>query len=803
MMLRLTVLLGLLCFSTHVFSQEFEIAKNFQKFNGYFDFYYDDEADKIYLQVDELEKEFLYVYALSSGVGSNDIGLDRGQLGNEQLVYFKKAGKKLLLIQPNLKYRALTDNVLERKSVEQAFAKSILFGFQIADESRGSYLIDISNFLMRDAHGVATRLKNTKQGSYSLDTSKSAFAFERTRAFPKNVEFDVTLTFKGNPEGAYIRSVTPNAHLVTVAQHHSLIALPDDGFEKRAFDPRCGSYPFTYHDYATPVQEPILKRYIPRHRLKKKDPNARVSEAVAPIIYYLDNGTPEPIRSALLEGGRWWNQAFEAIGYKDAFQLKILPDDADPLDVRYNVIQWVHRSTRGWSYGNSVQDPRTGEIIKGHVSLGSLRIRQDFMIAQALMNKPFAESDDNYEPMLRLALARIRQLSAHEIGHTLGFAHNFAASTNNHASVMDYPHPYFGIAGNQMDFSKPYDTGIGEWDKVTIAYAYSDFPAGVDEQKALNAILEKAQSEGLRYISDRDARPAGGAHALAHLWDNGKSATQELERVLKIREKAIENFSIDNIRSGEPYSVLEDVFVPLYFFHRYQTEAVVKLVGGLDYNYKIKGDGQFSVKTLNRATQESALKALLQTLEAEVLAIPSEIIALFPPRSMGYPRTRESFKGKMGVAFDPLGAAETAAATTLGLLLRPERANRLVLQKSFDKDQLGFDELVTLLLEQTVKAKKQKGYLGEIQKLVIWQVLQKLMQLASDTHSYPQVTETVLFEMMRLKTYLGEGSKATDPSAILMRKEIEGFVSKPSSYKSKTAAPKIPDGSPIGMDCMH
>lgn len=778
------------------------MTKDFQRFNGYFNFYYDDAKDKIYLQVDDLEKEFLYVYSLSSGIGSNDIGLDRGQLGNEQVVLFKKAGQKLLLVQPNLTFRALTNNDLERKSVEQAFAKSILHGFKIEEESKGSYLIDFSDFLMRDAHDVSDRLKRTKQGSYKLDPSKSALNFERTKAFPQNVEFDMFLTFSGNPEGAWVRSVTPNPKLVTVAQHHSLIALPDDGFEKRDFDPRCGTYPFTYYDYATPVQEPILKRYIPRHRLEKKNPSAAVSEAVEPIIYYLDNGTPEPVRSALLEGGRWWNQAFEAIGYKDAYQVKILPSEADPMDVRYNVIQWVHRSTRGWSYGSSVRDPRTGEIIKGHVSLGSLRIRQDFLIAQALMNQPFADRDDNYEPMLQMALARIRQLSAHEIGHTLGFAHNFAASTNNRASVMDYPHPYVKLDGEQIDFSEAYDTGIGEWDKVTVAYAYSDFPQGTNEKEALNAILDKAQQDGLRYLSDQDARPFGSAHALAHLWDNGKSASQELERVMKIRRSAIANFSEDNIKSGEPYSILEDVFVPLYFFHRYQLEAASKVIGGLDYNYKVKNDGQRSVITVNKTSQENALKAMLGTLEPEVLAIPEDKLTLFPPRSIGYTKTRESFKGKTGVAFDPYGAAETAASGTLGLLLHHERANRLVQQKSLDDDQLGFSEVVTQLLDNTVKSKLPQGYLGEIQKLVNWQVLQHLMKVASHKESYPQVTETVLFEMMRLKTYLGDGPRATNPTAILMKKEVEGFIGNPKGYEAKTKAPKIPDGSPIGTDCL-
>lgn len=801
MNIRFLVTAAFFIFSFLGKAQDFKKTAGFEKFNGFFDFYYDDSTDKIYLQVDRLDTEFLYVNSLSSGIGSNDIGLDRGQLGNEQVVYFKKAGNKLLLIQPNLRFRALTDNALERKSVEQAFAKSILHGFVIKEESKASFLIDLTDFLLRDAHGVVNRLKNTNQGTYSLDKSKSALAMERTKAFPKNVEFDISLTFKGNPKGSNIRSVAPNASLVNVAQHHSFIELPDANYKQREFTPGCGAYPFSYYDYATPVEEPILKRYITRHRLQKKDPTAAVSEAIEPIIYYLDNGTPEPVRSALLDGGKWWNQAFEAIGYKDAFQLKILPDDADPLDVRYNVIQWVHRSTRGWSYGSSVTDPRTGEIIKGHVSLGSLRIRQDFLIAQALMDKPFATRDDNHQQMLDLALARIRQLSAHEIGHTIGFAHNFAASTNGRASVMDYPHPQFKLKDNKIDFSEAYATGIGAWDKVSVAYAYATFSNDENEQTELLKILEQARNQGLRYITDQDARPSGGAHVSAHLWDNGKSASAELEAVLGIRKQAIANFSMDNIRSSEPNSVLEDVFAPLYFFHRYQAEAVAKVVGGLDYNYAIKGDGQTTVTPVTRKVQEQALEAMLQTVTAEVLAIPEDKLGLFPPRSFGYPRTRESLKSKMGVGFDPLAAAETASSFALGLLMHPERANRLVLQKGLDPNQMGLAEVVDALVNKTLKSNPKKGYKTQVQKVINRQVLQSLMHLSSHKDSYPQVTETIVAAILELNTYYG--SKSKDASAVLMKIDIEAFMKNPRGFSNTVEVRKIPDGSPIGMDCFH
>ena len=774
--------------------------KDFVKYEGLYDFYYDGSQDKIYLEVNDLNKEFLYVYSLSSGIGSNDIGLDRGQLGNEQVVFFKKAGNKLLLVQPNLKYRAITDNVLERKSVEQAFAKSVLFGFPIEEEKNGVYIIDITDFLMQDAHGVSERLKRTQQGSYSLDKSKSAFALDRTKAFPKNVEFDITMTFKGEPTGNYITSVTPNASLVTVAEHHSFIELPDDNFEKREFDPRSGSYPFSYYDYATPVESPILKQFITRHRLAKKNPNQEISEAVEPIVYYLDNGTPEPVRSALLEGGRWWNQAFEAIGYKDAFQLIMLPDDADPLDVRYNVIQWVHRSTRGWSYGSSITDPRTGEIIKGHVSLGSLRIRQDFLIAQALMNKPFAERDDNYQPMLDMAIARIRQLSAHEIGHTLGFAHNYAASTTGKSSVMDYPHPQFSLVNGEIDFSKAYEIGIGDWDKVMVAYSYQNF-SKEDEKKGLNAILDKAKTDGLRYITDQDARPLGSAHVLAHLWDNGTSVSKELDEMLKIRKIAITNFSVDNIQNGTPFSVLEDVFVPLYFFHRYQTEGVAKIIGGLEYNYAVKGDGQQTVVIADKTLQQEALKSVLKTLDAGEIAIPKEKLSLFPPRAFGTPRTRESINGKTGVSFDALSAVETASDMTLLFLLHPERASRLIQQKAIDVNNLGLEEVINELISATINKKHKDAYLNEAQTTINFRVLFHIMNLAGHTEVHPQVNAIASQKLKELSFQLVKDSGNNAIHAEMI-KRIKEFNEHPELFKV-IPSPKIPDGSPIGMGCFH
>ena len=781
-------------FILNFFSNFSQTQNSIIDFNGFFNFKYDLSSDKIYLKIDELEKDFLYVSSLATGLGSNDIGLDRGQLGRERIVHFKRYGNKLLLIEPNQFYRANTKNEAERKSVEEAFAKSVIFGFEIINNKEGIYTIDFTPFLMQDTHGVSKRLKNLNQGSYKLDLLKSAINIERTKAFPKNVEFESILTFVGEAEGDLIVSVSPDPSIFSVNQHHSFIELPDNNFKPRVFDPRSGGIMLSFMDYASPVQDPILKKFVIRHRLEKKTPDLILSEAVKPIIYYLDSGTPEPVRSALLDGARWWNEAFEEIGFKNAFQVKMLPENADPMDCRFNVIQWVHRSTRGWSYGASVVDPRTGEIIKGHVSLGSLRIRQDFLIAQALINKSY-ENENNYKPMLEMALSRIRQLSAHEVGHTLGFAHNFASSVNNRNSVMDYPHPLIKLKNNKIDLSDAYDIGIGDWDKVTVAYSYSVFNKN-NETLELNNIIQSANEKGLQFITDSDARSPSGSHVNAHLWDNGKSVSEGLNDILKIRNIAIDNFSEYNIKKGDPYTMLEDLFVPLYFMHRYQTEAVVKLIGGMDYNYAIRGDSQIIVKDLDFEVQEEALNSLLKSLNAKVLAIPKRLLKLFPPRAYGYSRTRESFKSMTGVSFDPFSAASTASEFTISLLLNPERLNRIIIQNSVDNTKLSLNYLFNSLISNTLETKHNETYLDDIQHVINTNVLINILNLSQSDDLFfkarMELDITIKSLIKKLKKF-----KNLNYNQHQYLKIIEDFYKNPNDYKNQIS-PKIPDGSPIG-----
>jgi hypothetical protein len=799
-----------------------EKTAGMKHFDGLIPLDWDARTGKLYCEIQHLgpvgkSAEFLYVNSLPFGTGSNDLGLDRGQTSEGRVVFFQRSGPKVLLVQPNLAFRTSSADPAEKLAVEQSFAQSVLWGFTVAAESPdGTVLVDGTDFFLHDGHDIIDRLTNLKQGAYRVDATRSAIALDDTKTFPKNTEVEAELTFTTDapPKGEFVRNVSPDAHAMTIRERTSFVELPPPGFEPRRFNPRAGYFPSGYRDYTAPLGDPLDQLFIVRHRLIKQDPNCTADcKAVAPIQYYVDRGAPEPVRTALLEGARWWDQAFQAAGWaKGTFRVDLLPADADPMDVRYNIIQWVHRYTRGWSYGAAVVDPRTGEIIKGNVTLGSLRARQDYLIAEALLspygsttNRDF--SDPNSNPMLQMALARIRQLSAHETGHTLGLAHNFAASLVSQSdSVMDYPHPYITLdSAGKLDVSHAYAIGIGDWDKVSINYGYREFSpnlSGEEKRAALNKILADSDHAGQIFITDEDARPFGSAHPHAHLWDNGADPAAELDRVLAVRAAALKNFGENAIKPGTPMAELEKTLVPLYLFHRYQTEAAIKEIGGLDYRYNLRGDGLPDPSIFDPAQQRKALDEVLKTLKPETLTLPESILKILPPVPPGYPRTQESFPAHTALTFDPIATAESAADFTLRILFDPARASRLI---EYHMRVPASPALRSILeaVSSTVAERPESGHTmsSEVERAVEFRAVEAMLALTVNPAASSQARAIALWHIHDLlkqwtSTPLPQDTAEAIHRAALIDR-IQQFERDPAKFVPEKPV-EAPPGMPIG-----
>ncbi len=801
-----------------------ERTANTQKLDGFFPVYWDDRAGNLYLEIPKLNTKFLYATGLAAGLGSNDIGLDRGQEGGGRILSFERVGPKVFLVQGNESFRSSSANPAEQKSVEDSFAKSIIWGFTVAAESNGHVLVDATDFFVRDGHGAAASL-----AGYRLDRVRSAVYMARTKAFPKNTEIEVTLTFAndatggrggfaggpsqgpqqiqtGPPAAARARggfggglfsgtvaSVTPSAEAVTLREHYSLVELPDDNYKPRFDDPRAGYGGLQYVDYSTPIGEPMVRRFARRHRLEKKDPTAAVSEPVKPIRYWVDSGAPEDVRKALVEGASWWNQAFEAAGFKNAFLVDVLPPDADPMDIRYNMINWVHRSTRGWSTGASVADPRTGEIIKATVTLGSLRDRQDYMIFEGLLS-PYTTGNEKPEILYQTALARIRQLSAHEVGHTLGLGHNYYDSSQGWISVMDYPHPQETLkADGAIDLSQAYQARIGEWDKVAINYGYRVPPAG-DEPAALAQILNDAWAKDLRYLSNQDT----DANPRADQWSNGVNQADELNRLMKIRRAALSRLGEHTIRKGAPMATIEEPLVPIFMYHRYTVESTASMVAGIDYIYAMRGDGRTPVKWESAANQRKALDALANTLKPSELTVPKQVLDAIPPRPPGFGMHRELFARTTGEGFDPLSPATIAADVTIGFTLQFTRAARMVAQHAVDPSLPGLEEVIDRLAKATFDAASSNPYEAEVRRATERVLVDRVMWLATAAPN-AQVRAVASFKLSKFAARMSSSrNEADEAHNLLLAADIKRFLERPADPVRVIPAADAPPGAPIG-----
>lgn len=790
------ILLGLPVMSVAASEPSTKIIKQSQEAKGFLNLYYETSQGQLYLEVDRLNQPFLLVTSLPEGVGSNDIGLDRGQLGQTRLVQFERQGPYIILKQLNTQYRANTLDIAEQRAVKEAFADSVLWQGKVI-EGKPDF-VAINNLVLNDLHGVSSVLKQTSQGDYQLDLSRSAILPAGVKSFERNADVDVQLTFHNAVAGKEVAKVTPDGTLMSVRMRYSFVELPDEGYQPRAYHPMSGYLSDEYQDYATDFDQPLVQRFMLRHRLQKLTPGPLPSKVVKPIVYYLDPGVPEPIRSALLDGARWWESAFTRAGFIDGFQVKLLPKDADPQDIRYNMIQWVHRATRGWSYGAALTDPRTGEIIKGQVTLGSLRVRQDYLIAKGL-TAAWRDRVAAEKAATELSLARLRQLAAHEVGHTLGLDHNFAASTNQDASVMDYPHPKIQLKGNDIDISAPYTTGIGPWDYFAITYGYSDEGDAIAQKNLQTQLLAEVAKKGLRYIGESDSRQKDASQAYASLWDSGEDPIAQLVMLDKIRTKAIEGFSSAALHPSEPLGELADAFAPIYLLTRYQIDAVAKFIGGTDYNYQSIGEGS-RWSYIAPQLQLTALDTLLKTLDATSLTVPPLLLDSLVPKAGNYRTTRESFDSGLGAISDPLAMAEGLSRHTVSLLLMPKRLNRVSQASMADNEQLSVASLLDKLFAATLYQENQLGLIEGVWMRVNAVVIDEVLATLHDPHTSPEVkavmNDRAQFAIKQLKA---KANRANMNRAAHYNWLQQGFNQGLTDAKAKLIAKPLilPPGAPI------
>ncbi|MDQ6634686.1 MAG: zinc-dependent metalloprotease [Gemmatimonadota bacterium] len=772
-----------------------------EKRDGFIPLYLDRRTGRIALEIPRDSLRVLFFLELATGLGSNPIGLDRGSDGASHIARFDRSGEHVLVVLENWKYRSSArDNPAHLRTVAEAFAPSTMAALPLLAEERGRLLVDATDFFLRDWLDVAGTLARSNEGSYALARDRSSIHEQYTKAFPENTEVDVSLTFaaQGRP-GEIVASVVPDGRAFTLRQHASLMKLPDDGYRPRVLDPRVGFGGITFKDYAQPIQSPLEVRWIARHRLQRADPADPASPIRNPIVYYIDRGIPEPVRTATKEGVSWWVRAFDQAGLTGGFRVEDLPEGVDPLDSRYNVVQWENRNERGWSIGGSLDDPRTGEILKGMARLDSHRARTDYNLYAGLMGADAAAADTAF------VLARVRQVSAHEVGHTLGMAHNYIASTYERASVMDYPPPRVRLDGSgHIDISAAYGVGPGAYDVWAIHWAYGTFPPA-SEADSLRALVADGLRKGFLFLSDADARPEFASDPRVNLWDDAASADEFMKHQMAVRRVAIARFGERNIRPGEPIALLQERFVPIYFFHRFAINALAKTIGGMEYSNAVRGDALQATRPIAGDRQRRALTTLAAALQPAELDIPDTVLTLLAPRPFSYGPYVELFGSRTRPAFDELGAARTLAQMIVDAVLQRERAGRLVQFAGHGRDPLTLAETIDSLAAATWRERPAAApKVAALQRVTQRALADRLLSLAADRNAAPEARAIADYKIAQLRDQARRravrvGSEAERAHWAALAGDLTRWMER-RELPAPTPALVAPPGDPFGVE---
>ncbi len=780
-------------------------TKGLEKRDGFLPLYWDPGKPRLLVEIPRPGEEFLYLTSVATGLGDVQVfELDRGSTGTEAIGRFERVGGKLHLVIRNTRFRSLADDASLARSVEESFATSTLGAFEIVAEKDGRVVADLTPLFLSDAINVRGALRDARQGSYQLDRDRSRIHLERTKAFPENTEVEAALTFTSDEPGARLRQHVPDARAVTMRQHHSFVRLPGPGYRPRAFDPRIGFFPTVFYDYSQPFDRDPVTRYIVRHRLVKKDPNATLSEPVEPLVYYLDPATPEPYRTAFREGALWWNRVFEAAGFRNALRVEDMPPDMDPMDARYHVITWFHRSEPGASVGPSFVDPRTGEIIKAAVRMDSHRSRVDYDVYAGMF--PAMGMDTGLQEKLteELAMARRRQHTAHEVGHTLGLAHNFAAAFDGRASVMAYPAPLVRLTDGKVDVSEAYRNGPGAWDSLMVRYGYSEFPPGAQhEESGLQVILEDLGRSKLRYVTNPDEGP-DGSYPEGTPWVNGEDAVTELARVMRVRRVLLDRFDGRAIRPGEPMTLLGRRFAKVYLHHSYTLGAAIKAIGGMEFDYAVRGDA-VPTRVVAPDRQRRALELALDCLEPEELAVPARVVPWLAPTPPGYESDHEAFQSASGPAFDSHECARTLADEILGGIFSTSRAVRVAEFAARDPKLPSLEDVVGRVVERTWAAAADSNA-ATLKRIVERSTMEALMILARDPQSTPRVRAAAEWGLASIQRRLeAAGAARVNRSEaahrVLALRDIRRFLERREDPTPRPAPPQSPHRPWPGLDC--